>query len=67
MAKLVTKARRSELDKFDFGECSTCHETVIWARIKSSLQMIPLDPEPTHGTEIDRGYARHFCKKDDEE
>lgn len=62
---IVTKARRSELSTFEFGECTDCNETVIWGKFKSTLKMIPLDPQPTHGTEIDRGYARHFCRKEE--
>lgn len=58
---LITKALRSELKTFQFSECKTCHETIIWAEMKGVATFVPLDPQPTHGTEMDRGYARHTC------
>lgn len=58
---LVTKARRSELHDIRFSGCSTCKETIIWGLINATQKMVPFEPKPTHGTEIDPGYSRHFC------
>lgn len=62
---LVTKARRSEMQDIRFGDCRECGTTIIWAQLKATLKMVPLDPKPTHGTETDPGYARHFCNNEE--
>lgn len=57
---------RSELDgPIKFATCHTCKETMIWLQEKRTLKMLPLDPKPTGGTELDPVYSRHVCATDE--
>lgn len=52
---------RSQMQTFEFGECSACHESVVRAIVKSSQRLHMFNPRPVGGTELDPAYDRHMC------
>lgn len=58
---------RSELEHFEYGECSTCRETVIFSVVKANQKRHAFDPKPVGGSEINPSYSIHVCKKEEDE
>ena len=54
---------RNDLDKFQFGDCFKCKETVIRATNKRTQQYVVLDPKSVGGTELNQLYDRHVCRE----
>lgn len=61
---LKQQFKRSELDKLSWSKCGECSESLLWAQDRSNLKMVPLEPKPIGGSEIDPLYRRHWCVRE---